>query len=141
MTISPTKAFQTLAMNLRSLTRLGDIKKLGDFMASQKYLENFAALSPKHKLVISGYVADAWASANRRVEPLPRWSKKGWRTWTPERIAALKAADAKYGTDEGIARALKISLKAAERARYRYIGKRPEGYRFGSDTTVLAKAA
>jgi len=95
-------------------------------MASPAYSENFARLSATQKVKLGGIVAEAYTAANKKLNlpPLPRYSKRGWRWWTEERIAQLRAIDARTGSDEAIARAFGISYKAALTARWRYCGPR-----------------
>jgi hypothetical protein len=144
MASGPNKAFIFFAQNFRVLKRSGDSKKLEAFLASDQYLKHFAALTSSERMRVHALWHEALTAIKERAtkqKPLPRYNpSKGWRSWTPERIAQLKAAEAKYGTDEGIARAMGISLDAATRARYRHIGPRPV-FRFGADTTARKQAA
>ena len=52
-------------------------------------------------------------------DKLPRKIK-----WTPENIERLRRAEARWGTDDGIARELYIPIKTAKAARWKYLGVR-----------------
>lgn len=139
MLISPNTAFHFLTRKFAHIERFGNIKTMRDFLASRKYRDHNAVLLPSHIVIVSKALARAMAAVDQK-QPLPLFSKRGWRSWTPERIAKLKAADAKHGNDEGIARELGISLKAAKAARHRHIGKR-DTRMFRPHTTPLEQAA
>lgn len=127
MKIAPNTAFQLLKGDFSRLKRLGDMKKLAAFVESPRYNELHGLLSPKQKFDLQDHFSAAKSAAQKRqkkLKPIPRYSQRGWRTWTPERIAKLKAAERKHGSDEGIARELGISLTAARMARWRHIGPR-----------------
>lgn len=105
--------------------RLKRITRYAEFVAyrmSDELIGALAAMTPADR----GVVLDALSRAHVRLVgnielPPPCGDRVAWDA---ARIAKLKAAEAKYGTDEGIARALGISRPAAKRARWRYIGAR-----------------
>lgn len=140
MTTAANNIFPQLAAELHRLERLGDIKKLNAFMASAKYNEGFACLTATQKGKIGILIGKAFSKADQKLAPIPLYSKKGWRYWTEERIAKLKAVEARTGSDEAIARAFGISLKAAMRARRRHVGPRPLQL-FGASAPIFDRAA
>lgn len=123
MMIKPHKAFSFLTRKFAHIERFGNMKAMRDFLDSKEYRDNNSALAPMHVMPVSKAMAKALTAVDKK-QPLPIRIEKGWRTWTPERIELLKAADAKHGNDEGIARELGLSLGAARAARWRYVGKR-----------------
>jgi len=137
--ISPYKANSFLLKKFAHIAKFGNMKTFRDFLASPKYAENYAALSPLHRVAVAKAMARAFEATDQKA-PLPRFSKRGWRTWDAERIAKLKAADAKHGNDEGIAREMGISLKAAKAARWRHIGRRQRPS-VGPATDLVEQAA
>lgn len=126
MQITPHKAFNFLTAKFRQLERSGNRLAFEAFIGSEKYLANFLALRPGDRHRVMVYSVEARRSIYRRdpEKPVPRYSEKGWRSWPPERVAKLKAAEAKTGSDMGIAREMGISYNAAKAARRKYIGNR-----------------
>lgn len=115
----------TLNAILRAFKRLGT---QGDYKAFRAYIASEDYHQLMSKLDAGGYLVatNALVAAQQACVPLPPLAKK-WSMrvkWTPEMIAKLKAADQKYGTDEGIARALGIPFHNARRARRRFLGLR-----------------
>jgi hypothetical protein len=142
---TPTKTFALLCKTLRQFERSGDIKKLNTFLDSAEYAAAFAALDTGQKAKVRVLTGKAYAKAEQKLKPIPRYSKKGWRIWDEVRIAKLRSierAAVKAGDrpDEAIARAFGISLKAAMAARRRYVGARPV-HRFGAGATSVSRAA
>lgn len=137
------KAFKLLRGDFSRLAKLGDMKKLLAYLDSTRYTTLHARLTAKHQLDLHDFTHAAKLAATKhqkKLKPIPQYSQRGWRTWDADRIAKLKAAEAKYGSDEGIARELGLSLGAARMARWRYIGGR--GHKpFVSYATVMREAA
>ena len=134
-------AFRLLKGDLTKIANRGELKGLLAYLRTERYTTLYAQLTPKRQLDLHDHTHAAKVACTKQQEkPIPKYSKRGWRSWDAERIAKLKAAEAKYGTDEGIARELGISLGAARMARWRHIGGR--GHKpFVSYATVMSKAA
>lgn len=93
-------------------------------MASGEFTQAFSSLSSADKQRIQPYIISALASAQKRVAPLkiPKYSKRGWRSWDDARIARLRSIYNATGSDAVVAAKMGISLPAAYRARLRYVG-------------------
>lgn len=123
------KHYDGLLADFSKAARAGNVTRAMALMTSLRYQQ----LAP---LMTATQLADfarllAQAIANKREAdaldskvPIKRWNeRKG--SWDEARIAELKALDRKYGCDKAIARAMGISLKAAQGARRRFIRKKP----------------
>lgn len=124
MTLTPDKAFKSLATKFSTLKRSGDSKRVAEFMASPKFFQTFAALTQKDRLRIQEHIQGAMAAgakhAANKLPPIPKYSPRVW--WTPERIQQLMALYNTTGSDHVVAAKMGISWDAARRARFRYIG-------------------
>lgn len=120
------KAFAVLAANYARLRKKGDIVELVAFSATAAFQAHYAQMNKLHRLKLAQVMSETFAAVNdlTKKPPLPKYSKRGWRWWTPERIEQLRQIDARTGSDEAIARAMGLSYKAAKAARHRHIGPR-----------------
>jgi hypothetical protein len=124
---SAARAFEKIAAELRRLQRAGDKQGCIRYMASDAYLTFLPQLSPADHGKVMSLIGEIWRAAGDRAAgdpktPIPKYSTRGWRAWDEGRVARLKALWAKFGDDKAVARGLGISLKAAQRARLRYVG-------------------
>ena len=115
-------ALAHLTKELRRLQKADDYKGLKAYLGSPRYRDLAAALTPHDTVKMLRVMGDVQAKLLPTNPLPPRWSLRV--RWTPERIEALRKAEARYGEDEAIARALGIPWENARRARRRYLGYR-----------------
>jgi len=118
-------ALTLLTKELKRLERAGNYRALKTYLGSPECRKLMAALNADGMTKALGAMGRTQAALTPQA-PLPsRWSMRV--RWTPELIAALRQADARYGEDRAIARALGIPFANAKRARARYVGSRAAG--------------
>lgn len=117
------RAIETyLRLTLKRIGRHGQLSELRSLMMGDAFINDLISLAPRQRLAIMVEAAGLMVRLRDQIGPLTIDTPTKAPKWTPEMIARLRDAHAKYGDDEDIARALSITRKAAERARLRYIG-------------------
>lgn len=124
MTTSSQARFVSLTRTLKRIREQGDVQAMQALMASDKFSHDVLALDLAHRSNILAVATASLTEMQDRVGPLLPMSNSKTPKWNDVLIARLRAADAKYGDDKLVARALRLPLKAIRRARLRYIGKR-----------------
>ena len=92
-------------------------------MMDDRFVSDLACLPPRQRLAVMVEASALLMRLQEQIGSLITATMTKAPKWTPEMIAKLRCAYAKYGDDEDVARALSITRKAAERARLRYIGR------------------
>ena len=115
-------ALSILLKDLKAIQRNGNYRTLRAYMASPAYRKLKACLDVEAEFRLMEGTGRLREALLPQAPLPPRWSMRA--RWTPERIEALRKADAKYGNDAAIARELGIPFKNIERARLRYVGPR-----------------
>lgn len=119
---TPHAHLNSLKIRLRELAKKGDLKQLDQFLASAAFDQYWCGTAGDlRRRAAALKLVNAAREACLPAAPLKTGLSNKTPKWNPERIAALRAAWARYGTDEGVARALDMPLAAARRARYRYV--------------------
>lgn len=106
----------------KRLERKRDYKAFRAYITSAAYRSFLIDLDADGCMTATKALIAAQKACVPRAPLKAQWSMRV--RWTDDMVAKLKAADRKYGTDEGIARALGIPYDNARRARRRYIGLR-----------------
>jgi hypothetical protein len=107
----------------RALARIRNIRELRTYLASEAFVTGVMALDPGRRLQVMVKTGDMMAAFQKRLGPLVKETASKAPKWNEAMIARLRRAHAQYGNDEDVARALGITVSAAERARFRFIGK------------------
>lgn len=121
-------AFLHISRSLERIERYGDLRALRKFIGSEEFTRNLFSADPgrrSHVLFDAGRIETKF---RRQIGPLIKVTRTKAAKWNEVMIARLRKAEEMYGDDEDIARALRITVKAAARARLRYIGRRVENY-------------
>lgn len=119
-------AFVSLNKTLEKIAHTGSIRTLREFLSSETFMREFGRLHPRNRHQVLTLVSDLMSRFKAKIGPLVRETATKAFKWNDVMIARLKAAEAKYGDDEDVARALGVTVKAAARARLRYIGPREQ---------------
>lgn len=124
MKTSSQSAFISLTRSLDRIARSGDIRALRTFLASDGFIRDFVKLDPEPRQRVLTITSALMGRLKARIGPIVRETATKASKWNDLLVARLRKAEARYGDDEDIARALGLTIKAAARARLRYIGPR-----------------
>lgn len=121
--MTPHAHLMTLEKRLRALGKKADPKALEAFVASSEFDQHWLGLrgDRRRRTATVRLLAEA-RLACLPAKPLIEGLAPKRVRWDAARIARLQAAWQRWGTDEGVARAMGLNLEAAARARRRYIG-------------------
>lgn len=117
-------AFVSLTRSLEKIARSGDIRALREFLGGEHFMREFARLVPDRRHQVLVVATDLMATLKAKIGPIVKVTATKAFKWNDVMIARLRKAEAQYGNDEDIARALGLTVKAAARARLRYVGSR-----------------
>src|SRR5262249_20669918 len=117
MTRSAKAIETTLRLRIRRIGSHGQLSELRSVMMDDRFMSDLACLPPRQRLAVMVEASALLMRFQEQIGPLITATMTKAPKWTPEMIAQLRCAYAKYGDDEDVARALSITRKAAERAR------------------------
>lgn len=120
---TPRAALATIVKAFKRLEQGRNYKAFRAYICSPAYRDLLPSLDADGFITATKCLTEAQTACTPKAPLKPKWSMRV--TWGPEMVEKLWAAERKYGTDEGIARALGIPYHNARRARLRYVGKRP----------------
>ncbi len=121
--MSPQAHLTNLKVRLNALGKRTDPRALEAFIASAEFDAHWLGLrgDRRRRATVVKLLAQA-RSACQPQKPLITAPGEKTRKWNEIKIAQLRASWARWGSDESVARDLEISVGAAQRARWRYIG-------------------
>ncbi len=102
------------------LKRIRTLDELMAYWANDEVAAMLADMDSADRIFATHALGRAWREFDA-ARPIPEQRDTKVR-WTPERIERLRAAYRKHRSDDGIARELRIPLKAARVARWKYVG-------------------
>ena len=104
------------------LKRVRTLAAFRAYTSSDSFVAMLGDMDYGDRVIAFGAVYRAWREFDTS-RPIPEQRETKLR-WTPALIERLRAAERKHGTDEGIARELRIPVKTAKVARWKYVGPR-----------------
>lgn len=92
-------------------------------VTSDEFAVAMAKMNPVDRIIAQGGCAEAYARCSGS-KPIPPAGSTRVKAWDEAMIAKLRAAEARFGNDDDIARELKLPIKAIRSARWKYCGPR-----------------
>lgn len=105
----------SMRTRFKRTTKIVDLRA---YLRSEEFVASMIAMTPDDRA--QGILAAA--AALRGFPSIPATSSVRVKTWDDAMIERLKKAARQYDNDADIARALRIPVSAAKRARWKYVG-------------------
>jgi hypothetical protein len=106
------KAIETkLRLRLQRIARRGQLSELRSVMVGDGFMSDLASLTPRQRLAVMVEASALLLRLQEQIGPLVGDTPTKAAKWTPEMIARLRDALAKYGDGEDVARALTLAVR------------------------------